>query len=100
MQAELKWQREKVAALTNSYDLLQRENKMKDFLIRDQAERLNKLEGDQSSLLGQHIGVLVDKNVLKENLAKNELTLTNLQNEVVISVEENKRIDEELEKTR
>ena len=46
-------------------------------------------------MLGQHVGVLIEKNGLKESLQKNEQTITNLQNYVVIMKEENKRINEE-----
>ena len=100
MQAELMEQRKKIAALTNGYGLLQEENRNQDVLIRDQAEMMNKYKGDHDSMLEQHVGVLIEKNVLKEKLAKSELALTNLQNEVLMLVGDNKRVNEELVKIR
>ena len=61
MQAELLEQREKVAALTNSNDLFQEDNKNKDALIEQQVKEIYKLAGGQSCLLGQHVGVLIEK---------------------------------------
>ena len=80
LQAEFEEMKKKVAALTKSNDFLQKENKEKDskieeekrknekkeIEIKEKNEKIAKLEGNLSSLLRQHVGLIVECNSAKK----------------------------------
>ena len=74
--------REKVAALTNSVDLLKKESIKKEVRIIILEKNINEMEGDRSCLLRQHIGTIVQNNNLKKSLEDRNVEIIEMKSKI------------------
>ena len=90
--------REKVAALTNSVDLLKKESIKKEVRIIILEKNINEMEGDRSCLLRQHIGTIVQNNNLKKCLEAKNAEIIDTKSKIEKKSESNQKLKESVKK--